>query len=116
MKILLLLASRLISKHMVKGIAVTFLYAVVFFALFLVTSTACAYIDYMSAMKDSFRDIVIYYNNIKVVFAILGLGAVIVITSLCGIYLLLVRSLKKNGEIFLYYGFKIGRASCRERV
>ncbi len=105
MKILLLLASRLISKHMVKGIAVTFLYAVVFFALFLVTSTACAYIDYMSAMKDSFRDIVIYYNNIKVVFAILGLGAVIVITSLCGIYLLLVRSLKKNGEIFLYYGF-----------
>lgn len=105
MKILLLLASRLISKHMVKGIAVTFLYAVVFFALFLVTSTACAYIDYMSAMKDSFRDIVIYYSNIKVVFAILGLGAVIVITSLCGIYLLLVRSLKKNGEIFLYYGF-----------
>ncbi len=105
MKILLLLASRLISKHMVKGVAVTFLYAVVFFALFLVTSTACTYIDYMSAMKDSFKDIVIYYNNIKVVFAILGLGAVIVITSLCGIYLLLVRSLKKNGEIFLYYGF-----------
>jgi hypothetical protein len=107
MKILLLLASRLISKHVVKGMTVTFLFAVVFFALFLITSTACAYIDYMSVMKDSFKDIVIYYNNIKIVFAILGLGAIIVIISLCGICLLLVRSLKKNGEIFPYYGFTL---------
>ncbi|MCM1054842.1 MAG: FtsX-like permease family protein [Bacteroides sp.] len=105
MKILLLLSFRLISKHKARSAAVALLYAVVFFALFFVSASVCAYIDYMSYMKSAFKDTVIYYKNVTVVFAVSGLGVAAAVTALCGITLLLIRCLKRNGELFPYYGF-----------
>lgn len=105
MNILLLLSLRLITKHKIRSVMTALLYAAVSFALLFILTTVCAYTDYMSLMKDAFKDTAIYYKNVILVFAVLGLGAVIMLTTLCGICLLMIRCLKKTAELALQYGF-----------